>query len=264
MEVETTPTGAVAAPPGPLKSARDALNKLESNLDRAVAARDAYDRRSEQYATADADVKAKQTAVKRARAELAARELELAPLLDAQRAAEQATTGGDVRKLLDASGAMFAYFKANAKSDDFEEAELAIDSMHNVLVEVKRVEADQAKALAASRKVQEDALNRLRVEVRDAATKKRAVEAEVARLNAAIRQSSAKLAEVEKSEGKDVLDALTQYERATKPPAPPAPPVTPDVKPKPAPRPVVRPGALRRALSTRDSVVEDVFVAAGL
>ena len=195
--------------------------------------------------------------------ELAARELELAPLLDAQRAAEQATTGGDVRKLLDASGAMFAYFKANAKSDDFEEAELAIDSMHNVLVEVKRVEADQAKALAASRKVQEDALNRLRVEVRDAATKKRAVEAEVARLNAAIRQSSAKLAEVEKSEGKDVLDALTQYERATKPPAPPARPPAPPA-PKPTPKPAVRPGALRRALSTRDSVVDDVFVAAGL
>jgi hypothetical protein len=264
MEPDAVTTGAVAAPPDPLKSARDALNKLESDLDRAVKARNAYDSRSQQYADADADVKAKQTATRDARVELVARERELAPLLDAQRAAEQAATAGDVRKLLDASGAMFAYLKASAKTDDFEEAELAIDSMNNVLVEVKRVEADQAKALAASRKVQEDAMDRLRVEVRDAATKKRAVETEVARLNAAIRQSTVKLAEVEKSEGKDVLEALTQYERATKPVAPPAPPVTPDVKPKPAPKPVVRPGALRRALSTRDSVVEDVFVSAGL
>jgi hypothetical protein len=255
--VEVVPTGAVATPTDPLKSAREALDKLLVDVDRAIAVRDKLDRGTRAFENADTDVKRTQAAAKRTRAELAARERALAPLLEAQRRAAQAAAAGDVRKLTDASDAMFAFFKANAKSDDFEEAELAIDSMHNVLVEVKRVEADQAKALAASRKVQEDALNTLRVEARDAATKKRAVETEVARLNAAIRQSSAKLAEVEKSEGKDVLDALTQYERATKPVAPPAPPA-------PSPKPAARPGVLRRALSTRESMVDEVFGEAGL
>ena len=250
MDTGVVSTGAVAAPPDPLKNARDALNKLLVDVDRAIAVRDKLDRRSEQYADADADVKRAQAAARDTEARLKQRERALAPLFDAQRRAIAA--GEDPAALLQAIDSLLTFFKKRVGAEEHDDAELALSSMKTTLSGVIEAEAKRARQTAAARAQQMAAIDKLMAETKDVVSRKAAADREVAKLKAAVASAEKKL----EKEDNDVENATAALERALTPPAPPLAPPAPS--PKPAPKPATRPGVLRR-LSTRESIVDQVM-----
>lgn len=158
----------------------------------------------------------------------------------------------------------YTFFLAKVREDAYADADLAIQAMTSTLAEITASEAKQAAALVASRKAQAGALTRLHAEVKDALRKRDAVRNEVERLQQAMRTTKEKLEQVERAESDDVEGALKAYELTRKPPTPlPAAQSTPATPSAPPPKPATRPGLLRR-LSTRESMVDEVFGEVGL
>jgi hypothetical protein len=251
----------------PLDALRAAAVKGERDVKALKEKRDVYQRGTREYDTVADQVRSAESDLKVTASALAARERELAPLIAAQK--QIAAAGNDISKLEAASNAMYTFFKSTVKVDAFDDAAYTVDEMTTALEQIKRVEAERARVLAAERAKQATALAALKKEVLDASRKQSAAEREVERLRQQMRETNERLQEVEKSEGNDVAQAVALYEKIVRPP-PPSPPAS---KPpsQPTPKPVVpkeEKPARRRVFSrgggTRDSVVDSVWEEMGL
>ena len=263
-EVEEVDIGAAVV--DPLADARASLERVERELVAKQKERESENRRSDRYATLDAEVKRLQADLRSKQDALKQRERRLAPYTTAMERAEVGKADPDA--LVAVLGQLFSYFRTQFDDEQHDDAQLALSGMKSTMKSLMDAEAARARALNESRAEQARAIDKLVAETKDVVEKKAQSEREVARLRFAVAEAEKKL----EKEDKDVESAVRAFEATTQRAmarASPKPPPQPTPKPAAEPKPTKpKPSPLRRSFSTRekadDSMVGSLFREMGL
>jgi hypothetical protein len=246
-----------AALADPLADSRASLERVERELVAKQKERDSENRRSDRYATLDAEVKRLQADLRSEQDVLKQRERRIAPYTTAMERAEAGKADPDA--LVAVLGQLFSYFRKQFDDEQHDDAQLALSGMKSTMKSLMDAEAARARALTESRAEQARAIDKLVAETNDVVEKKAQSEREVARLRFAVAEAEKKL----DKEDKDVESAVRAFEATTqRATARASPKPTPQPVPKPAAEPKpTKPSPLRKSFSrggTRERVDESM------